>query len=206
MSEAPTIQASETATCRSCRAPLAPDQRYCLSCGARVADPRLPFLDVLAGAPAAGAGAPLQAAPGASSRPGLARQLDRIGGPMGAAAVLLVALGVGFLLGSSGRGASTVIQRPPVVNVQSGAPAAGTTTSGASGAGGGASTTGNGKKGKGSSGGAGTKGVPTAPAKDTSGGNVNKLKQQPLDQATPGAPPPKDNKQAGGGSPTESIG
>lgn len=34
-------------TCPSCSSPMAPDQRYCLTCGARGAEARLPFLDAL---------------------------------------------------------------------------------------------------------------------------------------------------------------
>jgi len=33
--------------CRACEAPLAPDQRYCLNCGERRAEARIPFMDVL---------------------------------------------------------------------------------------------------------------------------------------------------------------
>ena len=33
--------------CAECGAPLAEDQRYCLNCGQRRADARLPFLEVL---------------------------------------------------------------------------------------------------------------------------------------------------------------
>jgi hypothetical protein len=196
------------ALCRGCRAPLAPDQRYCLSCGLRVADARVAFVDLLvrdaggAGSAAAGSGA------AGSARGGLARQLDRVGGPMGAAAVVLVALGIGFLLGQGGNGGpATVIQRPPVVNVQNGgAAAAGAATTPSSGAGSGSATTTPRGGSKSSSGSAGTKGIPTAPAQDNSGGDINKLKSQPPDQATPGAPPPKDHKAAGGGSPVTSIG
>jgi hypothetical protein len=208
MSDAPpTLEATETAAlCRGCRAPLAPDQRYCLSCGMRVADARVAFVDLLVRDAANGAAA--NGAGSAPARNGFARQLDRVGGPMGAAAVVLVALGIGFLLGQGGNGGpSTVIQRPPVVNVQNGGGAAtsGAATTPAPGAGsGGASTTPG--DASGSSGGAGTKGIPTAPAQDNSGGSIDKLKQQPTDQATPGAPPPKDHKAPGNGSAVTSIG
>jgi hypothetical protein len=38
---------SESSTCANCSAPLAADQRYCLSCGQPVSPVRLAFLDVL---------------------------------------------------------------------------------------------------------------------------------------------------------------
>jgi hypothetical protein len=196
--------AEATALCRGCRAPLAPDQRYCLGCGLRVADARVAYLDLLASDDAARAAVAARANGGtpAPVRAGFARQLDRVGGPMGAAAVVLVALGVGFLLGQgNGGGPATVIQRPPVVNVQGGGVAAAPTTGSASG-----DTSGSGRGSKSKSASPGTKGIPTAPAQDNSGGNINKLKSQPTDVATPGAPPPKDNKPSGGGSAATSIG
>ena len=188
---------SQTAACRRCSAPLAADQRYCLDCGARVATPRVPYLDVLAG----GAGTPA-AAPAPRRGHAFARQLDRVGGPMGGAAVVLVALGVGFLLGQSSASTPAPQVVRPVVNVQNTgggtAPASSDTTSADSSSSGG-------KHGKKGSGDAGTKGV--APVtQDKTGGDITKLQQQPDEQATGGEPPPKDNKQSGGGSATETIG
>ncbi|MFL5474017.1 MAG: hypothetical protein ACJ8AM_16805, partial [Gemmatimonadales bacterium] len=37
--------------CASCGAQLAGDQRYCLNCGARRGDARVPFMEILGGAP-----------------------------------------------------------------------------------------------------------------------------------------------------------
>ncbi|HST41597.1 MAG TPA: hypothetical protein VLK58_18915, partial [Conexibacter sp.] len=106
---------SQTTTCRTCGASLAPDQRYCLGCGTRVAAPRLDFLAEseraeAAARAAAGAGpdAPTAIHPTAAGVAGAApgtvgaagapapapSRLDKVGGPMGAAAVVLVALGV----------------------------------------------------------------------------------------------------------------
>jgi len=204
MTQAPTTPIADpvAAPCRSCAAPLAPDQRYCLSCGARVAASRVDYLALLAGAAGAANGAAAPATGGARTARSLARQLDRVGGPMGAAAVVLVALGVGFLFGQGAgdSGPATVIQRPPIVNVQSSGVAAGpadsgTTTSGADGRGGGG----------GKRGGADTKGVPKATTENT-GGDIDKQRQQPIEQATQGAPPKTDHKAAGGGSAVETIG
>ena len=52
---APTLGA-QGEPCTSCGAPLAGDQRYCLECGARRTQARVPFRDILAtgGAPPAG--------------------------------------------------------------------------------------------------------------------------------------------------------
>ena len=199
MTHAPTpLPDSSTAACRRCSTPLAADQRYCLSCGARVATPRVAYLDVLAG----GGGAAPGAADSRRAGRSFAAQLERVGGPMGGAAVVLVALGVGFLLGQ-GSGATPAPQVVrPVVNVQS---TGGGTAASGSGATSTDSGSGGGKHAKKGSGDAGTKGV--APVtKDNTGGDINKLQQQPDQQATGGKPPPKDSKPSGGGGATETIG
>lgn len=206
MSDAPTEALQHVplpaGACRDCSAPLAADQRYCLSCGARVAAPRVDWASALGG-PATAAVAPADGSGrrGASS---WALMLDRVGGPMGAAAVVLIALAVGFLLGQGDGGPSgpaTIIQRPPVVNVQGGgsAPAAapGTTdTRGAGGAGGGRAARGGGS----------TAGIPRAQTQDGAGGDLNRLRAQPEDQATGGTAPRRDDRPSGGGTDAETIG
>ena len=190
--------AAAAGSCRSCSAPLAADQRYCLSCGARVAAPRV---ELAPAHPALGGDA---APPTGAGGGRWALMLDRIGGPMGAAAVVLVALGVGFLLGQGGNGTggpATIIQRPPVVNVQGGGTAAPSDTSGTADA----SGSGGGKHG-GDRGGASTKGVAKAQTNDDAGGDLNRLRAQPEDQATGGTAPRRDDKAPGGGSATETIG
>ena len=186
-------------SCRTCAAPLATDQRYCLSCGARVAAPRV---ELTSAHPAVG---PATASGGSGDRGRRgALVLDRIGGPMGAAAVVLVALGVGFLLGQGARGnggPATIIQRPPVVNVQGGGTVAPSDASGTSDA----SSSGGGKSG-GGRGAPSTRGVPKANTNDNAGGDLNRLRAQPEDQATGGTAPRTDNKRSGGGSATETIG
>ncbi|HST43108.1 MAG TPA: hypothetical protein VLK58_26520 [Conexibacter sp.] len=120
---------SQTTPCRTCGASLAPDQRYCLGCGTRVAPPRLDFLaeSERAEAEARAAGGGAEAASGGADRAVVSgpvpSRLDKIGGPMGAAAVVLVALGIGFLIGQ-GRDDEAPAQRAPVVNIQSGDTAA----------------------------------------------------------------------------------
>lgn len=189
--------------CRTCSAPLAADQRYCLSCGTRVAAPRVDWASAL-GDPAAGTVQTAAGGSGAGAR--WALMLDRIGGPMGAAAVVLVALGVGFLLGQGGGGPSgpaTIVQRPPIVNVQGGGTAA---PSDASGAGTADTTAGSGSRQSARDSGGSTAGIPRAPTQDNAGGDLNRLRAQPEDQATGGTAPRRDNRAPGGGTRAETIG
>jgi hypothetical protein len=188
--------------CRSCSAPLAADQRYCLACGTRVAAPRVDWAATLAGPSAA-----LPAGDGGRGPSRWATILDRVGGPMGAAAVVLVALGVGFLLGQGSGGPSgpaTIVQRPPIVNVQGGGSApstdAGAADTGSGGSGGGT------KRAAARGGSGSTAGVPKAPTQDDAGGDLNRLRAQPEDQATGGTAPRRDDKAAGGGTEAETIG
>ena len=194
----PAAAARTAGSCRTCAAPLAADQRYCLSCGERVATPRVDWAQL---APVAGGATP-PPAPTRGARWTL--MLDRVGGPMGAAAVVLVALGVGVLLGQGGggsQGPATIIQRPPIVNVQGGGTAAASDTSG------GADTSG-GRGGKhgGGRGSSSTRGIPQALTNDGSGGDLDRLRAQPDEQATGGTAPRTDHKQSGGGGATETIG
>jgi hypothetical protein len=103
--------------CSRCGAPLAADQRYCLECGARRAEARLPFLDVLAPDAAA-------AAPPAERRP---RFVESITGGTAALGVALAVLflAVGVLIGRSG-GDKAATPAPPVVTVGGGAAPAST--------------------------------------------------------------------------------
>jgi hypothetical protein len=220
---------SQTTTCRTCGASLAPDQRYCLSCGTRVTAPRLDFVteleraeplavnghDPAAAATATQAAAPSTAAAGAPA-PAPSR-LDKVGGPMGAAAVVLVALGIGFLIGESGN--DPVAQRAPVVNIQ-GSGVGGGTTPGTTDtpatdpttAGDASSRGGNSRDTARRRAAAdaqrvidSTRDIPTTDTEGV-GGDINRLRQLPDEVATPGAPPPRDNRPAGGGSRAETIG
>lgn len=76
--------------CGSCEAPLAPDQRYCVACGERRGKPRFDTssLDLAPAAPAA-VGVPAGHAPRFSSSATLITGV----------ATLLVAMGLGFLIG-----------------------------------------------------------------------------------------------------------
>ncbi len=113
--------AAENAPCAHCAAPLAVDQRYCLECGARRTDARSQFLDGL-GAPAAA----VRSAPAA----GPLRERAFWAGPGGGAAtiaavgVLLLAMGVGVLIGRSGS-TKTVTSPAQVLSVATPAASAG---------------------------------------------------------------------------------
>ena len=91
-------------SCPNCSAQMAADQRYCLNCGHRRGDPRLPFMDAVVfmesmGSPGAGAGAtppPPPAETKSSSR------MNANAALIAGVATLVLAIGVGFLIGRSG--------------------------------------------------------------------------------------------------------
>ena len=111
--------------CSSCSAPMALDQHYCLSCGARRGDPRLPFAQVMAVRPPGTAAAQPPPPPqGPAALP--------ITWPVaaGGAAVLVLALGVGVLIGNSTSGGSKVASgTPQVITVGNGTGTAGSNAS-----------------------------------------------------------------------------
>jgi hypothetical protein len=107
-SEAPVVAAGEHGEpCAACGAPLAADQRYCLECGERRARLRPPAMPTAASAPPA----PPAALP--SRLQGLPPGSGLIGG----IAVLLLALGVGVLIGKAGKGGGGSAAAPSVITV-----------------------------------------------------------------------------------------
>lgn len=86
--------------CASCGASLAPDQRYCLQCGTRRGDPRLPFMDavVFMDAVKAPASTPPPPPPKPERRGGWTANATLIAG----VATLILAIGVGVIIGRSG--------------------------------------------------------------------------------------------------------
>lgn len=124
--QSPAAPASTSAThslaqsaeqCPSCGAHIAADQRYCLTCGARCGDPRLPFMsavtfmDAMKSPASAGASAPTPP-----------RQQRRMSSNMALFAtigVLLIAMGVGVLIGRSGNqtASAPVAAAPQVIKV-----------------------------------------------------------------------------------------
>jgi hypothetical protein len=96
---------------------MALDQRYCLNCGNRRGDPRLPFMDAVVfmeaskqpqgGAAAATAGG----APAPPPKTGLSPSTTLIAG----IATLVLAVGVGVLIGRSGNDSTPVAQQTPQI-------------------------------------------------------------------------------------------
>jgi hypothetical protein len=213
-------------SCSSCGAALASDQRYCLNCGQRRGDTRVDFrrhLDTQAVAtkepakPANGTGAPSAIAPVAEKPQPDKPQRDYA--PLAAAggiAVLGVMLLIGVLIGR-GSGGEEPAAAPQVVTVPSaessaGGATAGTQETGASG--------GDGKAGAKASGDKAAKKDDVVAGGSTDTGNAPVASDEQLEAlqgktgedyakesaklpdeiATPGAPPPEDNKTPGGGS------
>jgi hypothetical protein len=121
----PALQTSTRSDqCPGCGAHMTRDQRYCLECGSRRGDPRLPFMDAVVfmesvkqpqGAPAATAVAP---PPPPEKRSRMSANASLIAG----VATLVLAIGVGVLIGRTGNeSGSTASNTPPVIKVEGGA-------------------------------------------------------------------------------------
>jgi hypothetical protein len=103
-------------TCRECHSPLATDQRYCLVCGARRGDPRVP----VPGVPRTTARAERTTTTAAASA-GRGGAVTAVAG----VATLVLAMGVGVLIGRAGhQDAGARVSAPPQVISVSGAAAA----------------------------------------------------------------------------------
>jgi len=113
---APTI-APPGQPCAACGSPLAGDQRYCLVCGERRPEARLPFRDVLA-TPASSAPALPPAPDGRAASRANTTLVAGVG-------CLLLALGIGVLIGRAGRGTTAKVPPAQVIRIQgASAPAA----------------------------------------------------------------------------------
>jgi hypothetical protein len=115
--------------CPSCGTHVAPDQRYCLACGARCGEPRLPFMSAVTFMDAM-----KTPAGGASSSAPPRRPQRRISSNTALFAtigILLLAMGVGVLIGRSGNhSVATAPQAAPIV-IHGGGEEASTEVSGA---------------------------------------------------------------------------
>jgi hypothetical protein len=210
------------APCRACGAPLAADQRYCLQCGTRRAEARLPFLEILARQVPA-ATLPQTTVTRTTSSGAWFTRLSANTAAVAGVACLLLALGVGVLIGGLGSDdASGSSAAPQIITVGGGAaaPAAATTAAPASttapaatdttGDAGDASSSG-GKSSKKAASSGKTDKKAAAEVKDlekSSGDDYAKKSEKlPKTLGTGGAPPPVDkSKPIGGGSDTEEIG
>jgi hypothetical protein len=122
--------ASSGDSCPDCGAGMSPDQRYCLNCGHRRGDPRLPFMDAVVfmeamSGPPGGAAAPPPPAP-AESKPRFNPSATLIAG----IATLILAVGVGVLIGQSGNNNPAPAAAAPAQVIQVGGNSGGEETAG----------------------------------------------------------------------------
>lgn len=109
-------------SCPNCGEPMAADQRYCLNCGHRRGEPRLPFMDAVTfmesmNAPG-GAGTP---PPPSSTPSGSGNRWNANAALIAGVATLVLAIGVGFLIGRSGHeNGSQAAAAPQVIKVEGG--------------------------------------------------------------------------------------
>src|SRR5919198_917177 len=173
---APTLGA-QGEPCAGCGAPLAADQRYCLECGARRAQARIAFREILA-RPGGPPRAPVVPSYPAERTPpsGIAFLVGLV--------CLLLALGVGVLIGRSGNDSPTAATTTP--------------------------TSGKSKTSSGSSSGSKSSKATNKSLKDLSNSSgqdyEKKSSKLPKQVSTGGKAPPKDNKPAGGGTDFQDIG
>jgi hypothetical protein len=97
--------------CPSCGALVASDQRYCLECGQRRGDPRLPFMDAVVFMEA------MSRPPEAASAPKKAqkRRISPNAALIAGVGTLLLALGIGVLIGRSGNHSAAAPSQAPIV-------------------------------------------------------------------------------------------
>jgi hypothetical protein len=109
-------------SCSNCGARMAADQRYCLNCGHRRGEPRLPFMDAVVfmesmSAPGGGAGATPPPPPSQTDHD---NHWNANAALIAGVATLVLAIGVGFLIGRSGHAGSTQAAAPQVIKVEGG--------------------------------------------------------------------------------------
>ncbi len=120
--------------CPSCGSPLLPDQRYCLACGQRRGEPRLPIMDAVAYMDASRRPQPAAAAPAPESPPRRRPSVSASSSLVAVVATLVLAIGVGVMIGRSGDGGVSNAGAPQIIRVGGGETP--TATASAAGAGG----------------------------------------------------------------------
>ncbi len=122
-------------SCPNCGARMAADQRYCLNCGHRRGDPRLPFMDAVVfmesmNAPGGSAGA---TPPPPPSENRSSNRMNANAALIAGVATLVLAIGVGFLIGRSGHdGSSNAAAEAPIKVIEVGGGGGGESTETAS--------------------------------------------------------------------------
>lgn len=174
--------------CPSCGSPMAKDQRYCLECGTRRGDPRLPFMDAVvfmeaAKQPEAAAAAPPP--PSEPKRGGISNNAALIAG----VGTLVLAIGVGVLIGRSGdNGTQTAASNTPqVIKVEGGG--GGETAA--------ATETGGSNAGKGGKGKSKGKGKKAAKSLETGSSGTSKAAEEVLKPSADAKPLPPPTTQLG---------
>jgi hypothetical protein len=110
-------------SCPNCGARMAADQRYCLNCGHRRGEPRLPFMDAVVfmesmSSPGGAAGTP---PPPPASQPKSSNRMNANAALIAGVATLVLAIGVGFLIGRSGHdGSSNAAAEAPIKVIEVG--------------------------------------------------------------------------------------
>jgi len=112
--------------CPNCQAYIAADQRYCLACGTRCGEPRLPFMDAVTFMDAMKSSP--EAAVAAGPQPSQ-RRMSPNTALFATIGVLLLAMGVGVLIGRSGNHSSAPVAAAPQV-IKVGGSAEGTKATG----------------------------------------------------------------------------
>jgi hypothetical protein len=106
--------------CPSCGMAVAADQRYCLHCGQRCGEPRLPFMNAVTFMDAMRAPSEAVAGPAPQPQP-RRRRISPNAALIAGVGTLLLAMGVGVLIGHSGnQSVATTAAAPQVITVHGG--------------------------------------------------------------------------------------
>lgn len=186
-----TRQSPAVEHCSACRAPVASDQRYCLACGERLGEPRVPVAPTHA--------LPADANP-SSAATGPGRELLAAALVLGVAALFTL----GVIVGRENGASPTQGREPVVVRVQAGGANNGTAGEATAAAGERAGGANNKGRERAQDRGSQARGRPPAAVRalEQASGEayVKRSRKLPTTTVLPGKPPPKDNKPPGGGS------